>query len=159
MRHNWERRNAQNVHLLLNAYSRSANTPNLSIDDSTGPANTSSHGTPERIRITEGQRVAVARLQAVLQKRDGNAAYVLEPVAQVAGAGREFSFARNIIREAFGIEVTPVSQPGKRILNGAQVGDNLLLGVNTQKPAMAVMGHELLHEIAMDCPHAVNNRT
>ncbi|MDP2165936.1 MAG: hypothetical protein Q8K21_17290 [Hydrogenophaga sp.] len=159
MRHNWERRNAQSVHLLLNAYSRSASTPSLSIDDSTGPANTSTDGTPERIRITEGQRVAAARLQATNRKRDGNAAYVLEPVEQVAGAGREFSFARHITREASGIEVTPVSQPGKRIFNGAQVGNHLLLDVNTQEPAMAVMGYELLHEIAMDCPHAVNNRT
>lgn len=124
----------------------------LSIDDGTGPADTADHGPATRIELTDEQRAAVARLQSVIRRKEGNAGYVLEPVEQVAGAGREFAFARDIIRDAFGIEVTPVKQPGKRIFNGAQVGDQLLLDVNTQKPAMAVMGHELLHQLRRDDP-------
>lgn len=122
----------------------------LSIDDGAAPADTADYGTEARIELTDGQRAAVARLQSVIRGKQGNAGYVLEPVEQVAGAGREFAFARDIIRETFGIEVTPVKQPGKRIFNGAQVGDQLLLDVDTKKPAMAVMGHELLHQLRRD---------
>jgi len=126
----------------------------LSIDDSTGPADTADYGP-----ATQAHRDAAARLAESFADRiegGGSHADLLDAVAPGDGKrGQAATAVANIARRLFRRQVVFVKFKGTPLFNGVvskSVPGVIFLNIDSQKPLLSVLGHELLHEMAKSHP-------
>lgn len=135
----------------------------LSIDAGGGAADTAPHGP-----ASQAHRDAVAKLQASFGRRvvggpDKNLLDAVAPRGDVGNGGAAVA-VRSIARRLFAREVVYVKFAGKPLFNGAVSSDApgfIFINIDAQKPFLAVLGHELLHDMAKSQPgihKALSNR-
>jgi N12 class adenine-specific DNA methylase len=127
----------------------------LSIDDSTGPADTANHGP-----ATQAHRDAADRFSKAFGTRLGSSgpdSDLLDAVAPRADTkrGRSAASVAAVAEHLFNREVVFVKFRGEPKFNGAvskAAPGFIFLNIDSQRPLMAVLGHELLHEMAKSQP-------
>lgn len=126
----------------------------LSIDDSTGPADTADYGP-----ATQAHRDAAARLAESFADRienGGSHTDLLDAVAPGDGKrGQAAAAVASIARRLFRRQVVFVKFKGTPLFNGVvskSVPGVVFLNIDSQKPLLSVLGHELLHEMAKSHP-------
>lgn len=124
------------------------------VDDGTGPADTADYGP-----ATQAHRDAARRLSESFAQRvegGGPDLDLLDAVAPGDGKrGQTAAAVASIARRLFGREVVFVKFKGKPLFNGVvskNVPGTIFLNIDSQKPLLAVLGHELLHEMAKSQP-------
>ena len=99
--------------------------------------------------VTPEGRAAVAALQDAIARQIPG--FVLNHVPAPAAWARGISELARI----FGKQVAWVSQPGERLFNGAVAPGHpgvIILDVKTSKPGIAVLMHEMLHQLRVERP-------
>lgn len=100
------------------------------------------------------QSDSVTRLQSDLRARTGDTNYSIREATVLTGRpnARDLRFARWVSETAFGKEVVFVDQPNGGKFYGAQFDGKVFIDVNSPRPAMAVLGHELTHDMRKTRP-------
>lgn len=134
-----------------------AQEPKLSIADGKPSAYTGDYGP-----ATQDHRNAVSRLRDsinVQRRANGGSDVVLDAVAARPGlsaANRpDLAAVISTARELFATDVVLVKFQGDPLFNGAESSKEpgkLFINVDSQRPVMAVLGHELLHEMRRKAP-------
>lgn len=103
-------------------------------------------------------RDAVSRIQGELRDR-GAKGLVLDLAPVPAGArGERFRAAAEIVRRLFGKQLVLVSQshPTFQGLHAPYAPGLIFISEDTNRPVMAVIGHEMLHALRSDRPDVFN---
>lgn len=97
---------------------------------------------------------STTRLQSDMRARTGNPEYRLREIDSLTGRpnARALRFARWVAETAFGREVVFVDQPNGGLFYGAQFDGKVFIDVNSPKPAISILGHELTHDLRKTRP-------
>jgi hypothetical protein len=124
------------------------------VDDGTGPADTADYGPAKQAHRDAAKRLSESFAQRV--EGGGSDLDLLDAVAPGDGKrGQAAAAVASIARRLFGREVVFVKFKGTPLFNGVvskNVPGTIFLNIDSQKPLLAVLGHELLHEMAKSQP-------
>lgn len=97
------------------------------------------------------QQAAVAAVRDRLRKRTKDPGYLLDVVDEPGSPALQA--AKEVAERVFGRKITFVKQAGNRLFNGMLTTEGeLMIDVDSARPPLAVLGHELLHAMRRENP-------